>query len=106
MSSGGAGDRLLATGAADATVAIWEDVTAADEEAEAAEEAAVVLKQQDLSNALQVPSETRCLLDSNGRQHGSCPAAAACEVSCQCGLCLLCMPLARQAWPSPQAIGS
>lgn len=54
LAVGGAGEGLLATGAADATVAVWEDVTAADEEAVAAEEAAVVLKQQDLSNALQV----------------------------------------------------
>lgn len=56
LAAGGANESLLATGAADATVAIWEDVTTADEEAAAEEAAAVVLKQQDLSNALQVQS--------------------------------------------------
>ena len=54
LAVGGAGEGLLATGASDATVAVWEDCTAADEEEAAAEEAAIVLKQQDLSNALQV----------------------------------------------------
>ncbi len=56
LAAGGANESLLATGAADATVAIWEDVTTADEEAAAEEAAAVILKQQDLSNALQVRS--------------------------------------------------
>lgn len=51
----------MATGAADATVAVWEDCTAADEEEAAAEEAAIVLKQQDLSNALQVCLQCLCL---------------------------------------------
>jgi hypothetical protein len=54
LAVGGAGEGLLATGASDATVAVWEDCTAADDEEAAAEEAAIVLKQQDLSNALQV----------------------------------------------------
>ena len=54
LAVGGAGEGLLATGASDATVAVWGDCTAADEEEAAAEEAAIVLKQQDLSNALQV----------------------------------------------------
>jgi hypothetical protein len=58
LAVGGAGEGLLATGASDATFAVWEDCTVADEEEAAAEEAAIVLKQQDLSNALQV-----------GRQH-------------------------------------
>lgn len=63
MAVGGAGESMLATGAADATVAVWEDCTAADEEAAAAEDAAVVLKQQDLSNALQVCT---CMLNHDG----------------------------------------
>lgn len=60
LAVGGAGEGLLATGASDATVAVWEDCTAADEEEAAAEEAAIVLKQQDLSNALQVGSTHFC----------------------------------------------
>lgn len=50
----GGGEALLATGAADATVALWEDCTAADQEEAALEQESVVLKQQHLSNALHV----------------------------------------------------
>ena len=52
----GAGEEAVATGGGDAVVALWRDATAANAEALAAEQAAAVLKQQDLENALQVSS--------------------------------------------------
>ena len=44
----------MATGGGDATVHLWEDTTAADQAAAAEQAQQAVLKQQDLSNALQV----------------------------------------------------
>ena len=52
----GAREEAVATGGGDAVVALWRDATAANAEAKATEQAAVVLKQQDLENALQVSS--------------------------------------------------
>ena len=49
-------EEAVATGGGDAVVALWRDATAANAEAKAEEQAAVVLKQQDLENALQVRS--------------------------------------------------
>ena len=50
----GAREEAVATGGGDAVVALWRDATAANAEAKATEQAAAVLKQQDLENALQV----------------------------------------------------
>ncbi len=52
----GAREEAVATGGGDAVVALWRDATAANAEAKATEQAVVVLKQQDLENALQVGS--------------------------------------------------
>ncbi|PRW60889.1 transducin beta 3 isoform A [Chlorella sorokiniana] len=49
--AGSSGD-LLASGGGDGAIAVWEDCTAADADEAAAEAEAVVLKQQDLANAL------------------------------------------------------
>ncbi len=54
----GAGEALLATGGADATVALWHDATEEDQAAAAAEGDAIVLRQQDLANALHVNPPT------------------------------------------------
>lgn len=54
--SGASGD-LLASGGGDGAIAVWEDCTAADADEAAAEEAAAVLRQQDLANALRVRGE-------------------------------------------------
>lgn len=50
----GAGESLLATGGADATLALWHDYTAEDQATAAAQDDAIVLRQQDLANALHV----------------------------------------------------
>lgn len=54
MAVAGKQESVVVTGGGDATVTLWHDSTAANAEAVAEEEAASVLKQQDLENALQV----------------------------------------------------
>lgn len=54
MAVGGSQESLVATGGGDARVQIWEDCTVQDKAEEAEEQEATLLKQQRLSNALQV----------------------------------------------------
>ena len=54
LAAGAAGDELLATGGADASVVVWEDVTVAEAEAAAAAEEELAMREQDLENALAV----------------------------------------------------
>ena len=54
MAVGGSQEALVATGGGDARVQIWEDCTVQDKAEEAEEQEATLLKQQRLSNALQV----------------------------------------------------
>ena len=54
LASSGPSGHLLASGGGDGAVAVWEDCTTADADEAAAEAAEVVLKQQDLANALKV----------------------------------------------------
>ena len=102
LAVGGAGESLLATGVSDATVAIWEDVTAADEAAAAEEEEEEVLKQQDLSNALQVctalqqsilnmslrAAQTHCLPCGAGTSKGFLPHYGPASPKDVCVTCL------------------
>lgn len=53
-STAGAHESMLATGGGDATVVIWEDTTAADSAEAADQEQQLVLKEQELQNALMV----------------------------------------------------
>lgn len=62
----GAGESLVATGGADATVVLWHDYTAEDQAAAAEEEETIVLRQQDLANALHVRP---CPTNSPGPTH-------------------------------------
>ena len=54
MAVGGSQESLVATGGGDARVQIWEDCTLQDKAEEAEEQEVTLLKQQRLSNALQV----------------------------------------------------
>ena len=54
MAVGGKQESVLVSGGGDSSVALWRDSTAANAEAAAEQEAASVLKEQDLENALQV----------------------------------------------------
>ena len=54
LAVGGSAESLVATGGSDATIHLWEDTTVADQAAAAEQAQQAVLKQQDLSNALQV----------------------------------------------------
>ena len=54
MAVGGVQESLVATGGGDARVQIWEDCTLQDKAEEAEEQEATLVKQQRLSNALQV----------------------------------------------------
>ncbi len=54
MAVGGSQEGLVATGGGDARVQIWEDCTLQDKAEEAEEQEVTLLKQQRLSNALQV----------------------------------------------------
>eukprot|EP00887_Chlorella_sp_A99_P000001 scaffold16.g1.t1 len=54
LAGGGADQQLLASGGGDGAVAVWEDCTVADADAAAQEREASLLKEQELSNALQV----------------------------------------------------
>lgn len=54
LAVGGSAESLVATGGGDATIHLWEDMTAADQAAAAEQAQQAVLMQQDLSNALQV----------------------------------------------------
>ena len=54
LAVGGPGEGVVATGGGDGAVALWEDCTAQDAAAAAAEAQEAVLRQQELLNALQV----------------------------------------------------
>ena len=54
MHVAGADDSTVVTGGADASVAVWQDVTAEEAAKAAAQTVASVQQQQQLSNALQV----------------------------------------------------
>ena len=62
MTVGGVQEGLVATGGGDARVQIWEDCTLQDKAEAAEEEEVTLLKQQRLSNALQVLLHTTPLL--------------------------------------------
>lgn len=55
LTVGGTQEGLVATGGGDARVQVWEDCTLQDKAEAAEEEEVTLLKQQRLSNALQVP---------------------------------------------------
>lgn len=54
LAVGSGEERLLASGGGDARVQVWQDCTVADKQEAAQEQETALLKQQRLSNALQV----------------------------------------------------